>query len=245
MMMNWTKLMVAAGLLLGGAASTQAQSVGGVFGPTVDAGDRALELRLATILDEADAWGGIARLHYQRALNDSVRLRGVAQIADLPGDTLQFRHLQLEMLWQTVERTPRGYESGFRFDVRLTPQADRAERLGVNWIHQWRFGQGWRIRAIARANAEFGAAARAGVNLGFRSSVTRRLGSGLRLGLENFSRLGNSDRGFGRFDDQRHTVGPMIRGPLTETWEWYSGLQLGVSDAASDRVWQFRLTRTF
>ncbi len=243
--MDWTKLILAGLLFLSAAATAQAQGLGGVFGPTVDAGDQELELRLAVTLDGDEAWGGVGRLHYHQALNDSIRLRGIVQVADPPGADLQFRHLQLEMLWQTVERTPRGYESGIRIDVRLTPQASSANRVGVNWIHQWRFGQGWRIRAIARANTQFGSAARDGLNLGFRSSLTRRLESGLRVGLENFSRLGNSDRGFGQFDDQRHSAGPMIRGPLNENWEWYSGLQLGVSESASDYAGQFRLTRNF
>lgn len=220
-----------------------AQTVGGVFGPTVDEGTQEAELRLALVSNEDNALGSIARIHYQSAFNDSLRWRGVLQVADLPGRDAEVRHVQLELLWQTIERTQAGYESGFRFDARVTPQGGRAERLGANWIYQWRFGDGWRVRAIVRANTEFGPAGRDGVNLGFRSSLTRRLESGLRYGLENFSRVGNTQDGLGQFNDQRHSVGPMVRGPFNDDWSWYASVQLGLSEHADDYTGQLRLTR--
>lgn len=239
------RCLLAFGLILATPTLGHAQTVGGVFGPTVNANEQEAELRMALVLDENTKQGTIARLHYQSAFDDRFRWRGVLQLADLPGRDFEVRHVQLELLWQTVKRTEGGYESGIRFDVRATPQDDRAERLGANWIHQWRFGEGWRVRAIARANVEVGPAANDGINLGFRSSLTRRLDNGVRYGLENFSRLGNTDSGLGRFGDQRHTVGPVVRGPLNDAWEWYTSVQVGLTERSDAQTWQFRLTRTF
>ncbi len=232
--------------LFGAMASTaMAQNVGGVFGPAVNADDRQLEFRLGMAPDANDDWGAVARLHYQHALNDTVRLRGVVQYADPANGDLELKHFQVELLWQTVERTESGYVSGIRFDARLSEGDDGASKLGANWIHDLNFGEGWRARGIILANIDVGARSRDGVNLGLRSSLTRRLDNGLRVGVEQFSNLGNSDAGFGRFDEQRHSVGPMIAGSVSDEWGWYAGLQLGVSERANDHDWQIRLTRRY
>lgn len=222
-----------------------AQNVGGVFGPTVNADDRQLELRVGMAPNADDDWGAAARLHYQHALNDSVRLRGVVQYADPAAGDLELKHVQLELLWQTVERTANGYVSGVRFDARLSEGDDGASKVGANWIHDLNFAEGWRARGIVLTNIEVGARARDGLNVGLRSSLTRRLDNGLRVGVEQFSSLGNTEAGFGGFDDQRHSVGPMLAGSVNDQWGWYAGLQLGVSERANDHDWQVRLTRRY
>jgi len=226
-------------------ATAAAQNVGGVFGPTVNADNRELEARLGLAPNDNDDWGAVARLHYQHAFNDSFRLRGVLQYADPAVGDLELKHFQFELLWQTVERTESGYESAFRFDARISENDDGADRVGVNWIHQWSLDNGWRVRALALFSHEVGPASRDGLNIGVRSSMTRRLDSGLRVGLEQFSSLGNTDRGLGGFDDQRHSVGPVITGRFNADWGWYTGVQLGVSERANDHDWQFRVTRKF
>ena len=226
-------------------AASLAQNVGGVFGPTVNENDKQLEFRLGLAPNQNDDWGAVARLHYQQAFNDSLRLRGVIQYADPVGGDLELKHFQLELLWQTVERTESGYESAFRFDARVSENDDGADRVGVNWIHQWSLDNGWRIRALGLFNTEVGPAARDGINVGFRSSATRRIDNGLRVGVENFSSFGNTDRGFGNFDDQRHSIGPVVTGSFSPDWGWYTGVQFGVSERANDHDWQFRVTRNF
>lgn len=222
-----------------------AQSVSGVFGPTVNADNRELEYRLGLAQDANDDWASVSRLHYQQGLNDTFRLRGVIQFSD-PGDgPAEFRFFQAELLWQTVEQTEAGYSAAFRLDARLAEGDDGAHRLGVNWVHQWVFGGGWRARAIALTSHEVGSNARDGFNLAFRTSLSRRLGNGVRLSLEQYATLGNTDRGLGRFDEQRHTIGPALSGSFSDAWGWYLSTQFGVSDAAADTDFKVRLTRGF
>lgn len=223
----------------------QAQNIPGVFGPTVDAGDHEFEVRLGLAPDQVGDWTSEARLHYQRALDDRLRLRGVIQVLAVPDSALVLEHVQLELLWQTVERTPDGYESALRFDLRTLREGDRPDRLRLNWIHHWQLSNTWRLRVIDLFAHEVGSVADDGVTLGMRSSLIRRFDSGLQLGLENFSRYGNTDQVLGRFNEQRHSLGPMARGPLVGNWDWYTGVQLGLSDLTDDQAWQFRLVRTF
>ena len=222
-----------------------AQSVAGVFGPTVNADNRELELRIGAAQDANDDWSTVSRLHYQRGLNDTFRLRGLVQFAD-PGDgPAEFKFFQAELLWQTVEQTQSGYSAAFRLDARIAEGDDGANRLGVNWVHQWKLGDGWQVRAIGLVSREVGSNARDGVNLAFRSGISRRMANGLKLGFEQYSSLGNTDSGLGGFDDQKHTAGPTISGPLNEHWGWYLGVQFGLSEAANDEDFKFRLTRRF
>ena len=232
-------------LISGMLSLAAAQSVAGVFGPTVDADNRELELRIGAAQDANDDWGSVSRLHYQHGLNDTFRLRGVVQFADPTSGSAEFKFFQAELLWQTVERTAGGYSAAFRLDARIAEGDDGANRLGVNWVHQWSLDGGWTLRAIALTSHEVGPRSRDGLNLAFRSGVSRRLDSGLKLGFEQYSSFGNTDRGLGRFDDQKHTAGPTLSGAVTPDWGWYLGVQFGLSDAANDQDFKFRLTRRF
>lgn len=230
------------GAMIGEAS---AQSVSSVFGPVVDADNRELELRVGTAQDANDDWSTVSRVHYQQGLSDSIRLRGLVQFADLGDSGAEFRFFQVELLWQAVEQTEDGYASGLRFDARLAEGGDDANQIGVNWIHQWKFTNGWQLRAIALTSYEVGGGARDGANLAFRSGLSRRFDNGLKLSFEQYSSLGNTDQGLGRFDEQKHTAGPAVSGRLTESLDWYVGVQFGLSDKANDQDFKFKLTRSF
>jgi len=227
-------------LVFAGAAS--AQNVGSVFGPTVDPEDRSAEWRVG-IDPDSDAIN--TRVHYQHSLNDSVRLRGIAQWADRAGGDLDFTFVQAELLWQFKEDTGDGFASGFRFDGRLNENSGRANQFGFNWTNQWSLTNGWRARALLLLDHDFGDDARDGLFVGARSNLTRRLDNGLRIGVEHFSDFGNTDAGFGGFDDQEHSLGPVVSGSFTERVSWYAGVQFGVSEGANDQDWQFRIGRSF
>lgn len=225
-------------------SAAEAQNTSGVFSPVVDADDHEMQLR--TGLSPLSGSPSLAyRLHYQKALNDTVRLRAIVGYADPAGGDLEPIYLQGEMLWQIVEETPGGYAAGVRVDVRANEGDDRSHQLGVNWSNQWALPNGWRVRAIALLDADFGDRARDGLFLGARSSLTRRLDNGLRAGIEHFSDFGGTDAGLGGFDDQEHTIGPVISGAFNADWSWHAGVQLALSDAANDADLQLRIGREF
>lgn len=200
-----------------------------------------MEFRVGLNLED-DAHEAAYRWHYQRSLSDAVRLRGIIGYADPAGGDLEPVYIQGELLWQLVEDTA-GYASGIRTDVRINEGDDRSHQLGVNWTNQWQLDSGWRVRAIALFDIDFGERARDGVFFEARTSLTRRLENGLRVGVETFSDFGDTDRGFGRFDDQAHSVGPTVQGRFNDLWSWSAGVQLGLSDGANDQDFQIAITR--
>ncbi len=212
-----------------------AQTLGGVFGPTVDPTDRSAQYRSALDPEGDGSWAH--RLHVQQSLNDSVRLRGVVQGSDDARGDLAFDHIQGELLWQVVERTPGGWSSALRFDVRLRDGGD-PNRLGVNWTNQWDFANGWRVRGLALVSREVGDGADDGFGLGTRASLTRGVGNGVRAGVEMFNGYGNSDD-LPDVEDQNHRLGPVVSGSLGG-WGLQAGVLFGLTDGASDedlRVW--------
>ena len=134
---------IVASLVLGGAAS--AQTTGTVFGPETALGDREFAYRIAAGLDDSGDDAGFAhRIHYQQAVSERLRWRTLASWSDPAGGDFELDHVQAELLWQIVERTPGGYSSGLRFDARLAEGDDVPHEIGVNWTNQWVLEGGWR-----------------------------------------------------------------------------------------------------
>lgn len=226
--------------------SADAQTVGSVFGPGVDEGERQWEYRIGIAPDEGfDGDAAInQRLHYQHALNDSVRLRGIIQGANSNQGDLEFRFVQGEILWQVIEKTPNGNQGGFRFDFRLNEGDDGANQFGLNWTSQLDLDNGWHLRGLVLFDADVGDRARDGIFVETRVSASRKLDNGLRVSLDSFNDYGNTDAGFGSFDDQQHLLGPTVSGPIGDQgWGWYAGALFGLSESASDSEFQFRIAK--
>lgn len=238
----------AAGLAFGGVPlAAQAQTVGGVFGPTVNAGELEVEYRLGVELGEdGDDTEYAHRFHAQFAFNDSLRFRAITDFGS--GDTgnadLEFRYVQGELQWQYEESGEDGYAAGFRFDYRLNEGDDRADQFGVNWTHQWALSNDWRMRAILLFDVDVGERARDGLFVETRASVSRRLTNGLRIGVDSLNKYGGTDSGFGGFQDQSHQIGPLVTGSIGDVG-WYFGPLFGLSDGAPETDIRFRLTRDF
>jgi len=221
-----------------------AQTTSSVSGPEISAGARELEYRVAiafgkTVDDAAFAH----RLHFQHALSDELRWRLRAAWRDPDGGDLALDHLQGELHWQIVERTPGGYSSGLRFTARSALRDGRADEIGTSWIHQWVLKDGWRVRALVSLDREVGPEARDDWIVETRASLYRSLDGGLSLGVESFNDFGGLGAGFGGFDDQSHQIGPVLSGDLTAGVDWSAGVLFGLSDGADDLDFMLRLSR--
>ena len=227
---------------LGAAAS--AQTTGTVFGPETALGDREFAYRIAAGFEDSGGDAAFAhRIHYQQAVSEALRWRALASWADPAGGDLEFDHIQAELLWQIVERTPGGYSSGLRFDARLAEGDDVPHEIGVNWTNQWVLEGGWRVRALVLLDRDVGPRANDDWIMETRASLYRSLDNGLSVGVESFNEFGGIDAGFGGFDDQAHQIGPVLSGDLTDSVEWSAGVLFGLSDGADEQDFMLRLTR--
>lgn len=198
-----------------------AQTTSSVSGPEISTGARDVEYRVAAAFGETVDDAAFAhRLHVQHAVSDQLRWRLRAAWRDPEGGDLDLDHLQAELHWQLVERTPGGFSSGLRFTARSALRDGRADEIGTSWIQQWVFQDGWRVRALVSLDREVGPEARDDWIVETRASVYRSLESGLSLGVESFNDFGGLEEGFGGFNDQSHQIGPVLSGDLAGGVDW-------------------------
>lgn len=226
------------------AAGAYASNTSGVHGPGVNEDDRSMELRIALSPGDedgqADNWA--YRLHYQHSLNDRVRGRVIVQYRDR--GTLEYEYVRAEMLYNFKKKEADGeWSSGVRFDVRQR-RSDNPELFSMHWTNQWDLDNGIRIRGIVVGSWEFGSdRAFSGTEIETRSSVTKKLDSGLTVGVEMFNDLGRFGD-FGSFNNQGHQIGPMIGGKIGG-FKYEARYLAGVSDGSRDHNFGLRFTKAF
>ena len=220
-------------ILVLSSVTAAAQNTGGVFPPSVDEGHKSAQYRTAYNVDNENF---NQRLHYQQAINGDFMWRIIGQTRETASSDFDFDFLQAELFWElSPEDTP--YRHGVRFDARLRDD-NRPHQLGFNWIHQWKFGDGWTGRLVGLSSFQFGDNNADGIFLAPRAHLSRKLDSGVSLGLEYYGNFGSTDNF--TVSKTGQTLGPFISTKLTGKTSIMAGVQLGLNDAAPDadlRLW--------
>ena len=225
------------------APNAMAQNTGGVFPTQVNEGHRSLQYRAAIDPDNAqDEFGFAQRLHYQQAINGDFMWRIVGQTQKTENSDFDFSFLQAELFWEMSDDEDQ-HKTGLRFDARLT-DGDRAEQLGVNWVNQFNFDNGWHARALVLSSVQIGDTAADGINLQTRARVGKKLENGPLIGVEMYNNYGRTSD-FGSFDEQSHTIGPFISTPIGNKVSLFAGPLFGFSSAAPDVEARLWLTKGF
>lgn len=219
-------------------STAKAQNTGGVFPPMVNEGHKSAQYRIAINPDNADGEFGLAqRLHYQQSLSGDMMWRVIGQTRKTADSDFDLDFLQAELFWELSDEDDQ-HKTGLRFDARLRDEG-RAEQLGLNWMNQFNFDNGWRVRALILTSVQVGDNAADGVNLQTRGQIARKLESGHTLGIDMFNNYGRTGN-IGSFDEQSHTIGPFVAAPIGNGNSFYAGPLFGLSKAAPDveaRLW--------
>ncbi len=219
--------------------TANAQNTGAVFGPVVTEGHRSVEYRAAF---DPDSDGFAQRFHYQQALNDRYQLRFLAQSRKTAESDFDFDFVQAELTWD-ITNANRDWQTGFRFDVRVRDRG-RPVTVGVDWTNQFRLNENWQARLLAITTLDLGSGARDGIGLQTRANLYRRVSDRQQLGLEMFSNYGTS-ADFLDLDEQSHQLGPFANWSLGNGYGVFSGLLVGISDAAPDLELRLFVGRRF
>ena len=168
------------------APNAMAQNTGGVFPPMVNEGHRSIQYRGAINPDNAAGEFGFAqRLHYQQAINGDFMWRILGQTQKTDSSDFDFAFLQAELFWELSDDEDK-HKTGLRFDARLT-DGDSAEQLGLNWVNQFNFDDGWHARALVLSSVQIGDTAADGINLQTRARVGKKLENGPLIGVEMYN----------------------------------------------------------
>ncbi len=229
--------------LIFGSFQSFASNTSGVHGPNVNADDRSMQIRFALspsdMPTQTDAWA--YRLHYQHALNDRFRARVIVQARDR-GD-FEYDYFRTELLYNFKKQGDGIWSSGIRFDIR-TREGDRPEEYALNWTNQWLLNNGLRVRGVVIASRQFGSEqAFSGTEISTRSSMSKLIDNGLRVGLEMFNEYGEVGE-FGSFNNQSHQVGPMLGGSIGDI-KYEVRYLVGVSNGSRDNNVGLRFDKSF
>ncbi len=215
-----------------------AQNTGGVFPPGFGGDHKSAQYRLAIDTD-SDRFS--QRLHYQQSIDDHRVWRVLVQTRETATSDVDFDFVQAELFWEFTQPKDK-YRTGIRFDARLRDD-NRPGQVGVNWMHQWNFDDGWRARLIGLSSLQIGENRSDGISLQPRAQIAKSLGSGLSVGAEYFGSLGNTENL--TISNARQTVGPFVSTKIAGKTTLYTGVQFGVTDVAPNTELRLWVTQGF
>ena len=230
--MELFKLKTRVGLIVSIAAVTGggalAQGTGSVASPVVNPGT-SISFAAGTTFED----GNIGqRLDYRQSVSDKLRVSALV-FFNYNGGEYRFRRLSVEAMHQFAS-SENGWNSAVQVRGRFPNNDDDSPgRVRVAWLNRWRNKGGAELRLIGLAAQEFGVDRRDGLALETRAEATWRVSSQTRLGAQLFNRY-NRVGEFGSFKTQRHSLGGVVKGSLTERVSYRMNVLKGLSDAAAD-----------
>ncbi|MEM7004903.1 MAG: hypothetical protein AAF498_03405 [Pseudomonadota bacterium] len=238
--LNWVRRLAVA-LLFSPVAF--AQNAGGVFGPEVTPNSKAAEVRFIF----APASDGrpdrfTSRFHYQQTISDSIRLRGVIQGADTSTSDFDYDLVQFEAQWQFAEDEDRGWDSALRLDLQIAD--DRPDLIALNWTSDVLLSERFFVRGIAQGGFQIGDNRQDGLFLQSRFGLNYRTDPGYTFQIQVFNFWGTTSD-FQDLNDQNHSIGPAVSGPIGEKWSFEASSLFGLTDATADVDLRLFLTRKF
>lgn len=243
-MFIYLRLCLIAFLCSGVASVASAQNVGGVFGPEVTPGSRALEFRTAFAPPSDGRPDRItSRLHYQQSVTDDLRLRVVVQGADTNVSGFDFDLVQFEAQYQFLEDEKAGVDSAVRLDVLINDDVG-PNLVSFNSTTDVPLGERWVWRGVVLAQVQFGPDRSDGLFLQTRSSLRYKINKAVNIQAQVFNFYG-STADFPDFRDQVHSVGPALAAKLGQGWSVEASTLFGLTNASSDVDFRVFLTKSF
>lgn len=228
---------IAAAAFLGAALSTSAlaQSTSGVSGSDVKAGENLFEYRFAySPEDDGKDEGFNHRLHFQHSFDDSWRARVIVAQGKRGAEALTTQSVNVEILRQFLESEKTGgWDSAIRVDGTIPVEDGRPGRARIAWLNGIELDDHWDARANLYFGRELGNLRKDGVSIETREEITYKTPSGLRIGAQMFDSYGTTSH-FGSFNEQKHQLGPVLKGTLNKHVKYEFSTLFGLSRAASD-----------
>lgn len=225
---------VAAALASGIAAEARAQSLAGVPGAEINAGERTFDYRAGYALPadgRTDRFG--QRFHYQQAVSGDWRIRVLVQQGEDGRGILQTQFVSLQSQHQFINRKgATGFASAVRFDG-FIPVDNRPGRARVVLLNSLDLAGKVQLRTDVFLARDFGDERADGIDVETRAEISLPLSARTRLGGQLFDRW-NTTADFGSLNEQRHQAGLFVRSRITEKLGVEAGWLFGVSSAAPD-----------
>ena len=216
------------------ASPAAAQNLGGVFGPGVAPDDTSAEVRYQHVPEEDGRPARTAaRVHVQRSVTDTVRLRAVLQGSDDGFSGFRADGVQGEVAWQVTPDGP-PFQFGLRGDVRVGWNG-LTDLLSANATADYAFNDRLSVRGVVLSQKILGSDAPDPLQWQTRGQVAYRLGD-TTAAVEYYGFHGEIGRG-GTPD--RLQLGPTLTVPIGRFYGT-AGVLAGLNDRTADadlRLW--------
>lgn len=226
-------------VFLSSYGSAAGQGTGTVASPVIKPGS-SISLAAAAAFED-DAEGFAHRMDYRRSVSDRWRVGAILFFNDRGGD-YRYRRLAAEAMYQFAS-SETGWNSAIQIRARVADGNDGPGRVRVAWLNRWRTVNGPELRLIGLASQEVGDGRSDGLALETRGEATWRFGSDVRAGAQVFNRY-NTTEAFGSFATQRHSIGGVVKGSISEKLSYRVNVLGGLSKAAPDVEVRLRLRFT-
>ncbi|MEM7492474.1 MAG: hypothetical protein AAF296_03775 [Pseudomonadota bacterium] len=209
--------------------SAVGQGTGTVASPVIKPGS-SVSLAAAVAFED-DAEGFAHRMDYRRSVSDHWRVGAILFFNDRGGE-YRYRRFAAEAMYQFAS-SETGWNSAVQVRARVADGNDGPGRVRFAWLNRWRLENGPELRLIGLASQEIGDGRSDGIALETRGEATWQFGSDVRAGAQVFNRY-NTTEAFGSFATQRHSIGGVVKGALSETLSYRVNVLGGVSKATPD-----------
>ena len=229
-------------------SSTQAfaSTTGSVGSPKVTKGKTEVEVRAG--YSEADEDSSQderfrTRQHIDHGFTDYYAGRIVVSQDKRKGDSYEHDAIKIENRFYILKAEDYGFDFGARANYTHKDGDKKPNSIELGLYELIPLNE-YELRLQQSFTHDVGEDSDDGIGAELRFQVTRPIHDNHKLGLESFHALGNLNDN-SDYDDQSHTIGPVLKGKIFGDYGYQTGYRVGISDSAPDHSFKFFLNRSF
>lgn len=224
-----------------------ASTTGAVGAPAVEKGKAAAEIRLGYSADEKSSPEDErlrTRIHYDYGLTGLYAFRLVLAGDRRKGNGFEADSIGVENRFHLLKKKDHGFDFGVRLNYVYKDGDKKPDRAAIGAYELIPFGESWELRLNQIFAHATGPGSVSGISFESRIQATYKISDAHRLGFENFSDFGRLNDLSG-FENQAHTLGPVLKGKLGHGFSYETGYRAGISAGAPDHSLKFFLAKAF
>ncbi|HRQ60696.1 MAG TPA: hypothetical protein PLO23_04175 [Alphaproteobacteria bacterium] len=231
-------------LMAGPALASTTSSVGS---PKVKAGNTEVALRTGFSMadDESSEDSRFrSRVHIDHGFNDTYAAKIVFSQDNRKGDNFEHDSIKFENRFYLLRADDVGFDAGIRLNYVQKDGDKKPHSVELGFYELIPLGA-FELRLNQIFSDAIGDESEDGIEAEARFQLTHSLYDTHRFGFESFNDFGNMEDS-GKFDEQSHTFGPVLKGDLPfGGLKYETGYRAGISEAAPDHSLKFFLSRSF
>jgi hypothetical protein len=182
------------------------------------------------------------RIHIDHGITPYYAFRVMALQDNRKFDSYEHDELEFVNRFYLLKHAEYGFDFGTRLSYKLKDGDKKPDSLSFRTIEVFSHNS-LELRLNQTVSHDVGKERESGISFEHRAQLTYEYFSNHQIGIESFNDFGNLSEDTS-FDDQSHTVGPVIKGKLFGLG-YETGYRAGISDGAIDHSFKLFLKKSF